>query len=267
MSFCFCPLRSGSSGNALLVQAGSVRVLVDAGLTGRALSESLAQLSATPDSLSAILISHEHSDHICGVGVISRRHDLPVYATEKTWAAMDTKKSIGQIAPKNRRLLCANEDLYIHDLCVSPFSIPHDAADPVGFSILYGGKKLCIATDIGHLSDSWMHALTGANLLLLEANHDLDMMARSTRYPAVLKRRILGRRGHLSNADSGKAISMLVESGLSHVILGHLSAETNTPAIAEQTVCAALLSCGITPHKDVRVDIAHRDRIGNLYTL
>jgi len=267
MPFCFCPLRSGSSGNALFVQAGNTRVLVDAGLSGRAVEQALREIGATPDSLGAILISHEHADHIRGVGVLSRRYDLPVYATEKTWLAMEDKPGITGIAPRHRRLLCAGQDFYICDLAVSPFAIPHDAADPVGFSLHCGGRKLCIATDLGHLAQSWLAALSGANLVLLEANHDPGLLGRSVRYPAYLKRRILSRHGHLSNADCGTAVVRLAEQGTRHVILGHLSAETNTPALAERTVSDALWAAGIEPQTDVRVDLALRDRIGRLYSL
>ena len=186
MPFCFCPLRSGSSGNALFVQAGNFRVLVDAGLSGRAVERALAEIGVTPDTLSGILVTHEHSDHIQGVGVLSRRFHLPVYATEGTWAAMESKPGIDRIALANRRAFRPGQDFYVGDLAVCPFSIPHDAADPVGFSLLYGGRKLCIATDLGHVSPDWMQALSGADLVLLEANHDPDMLRATPRYSAAL---------------------------------------------------------------------------------
>lgn len=267
MPFCFCPLRSGSSGNALFVQAGNTRVLVDAGLSGRTVEQALTEVGVSPDSLNAILVSHEHADHIRGVGVLSRRYNLPVYATEKTWLAMETCQGMAGIALRDRRVLGAGQDFYVRDLAVSPFSIPHDAADPVGYSLHFGGRKLCVATDLGHLSLSWLTALSGANLALLEANHDPGLLDRSVRYPAYLKRRILSRNGHLSNEDCGTAVVRLAKRGTRHFILGHLSAETNTPALASQTVSAALSAAGLKPQEDVLVDLAHRDRNAGLYTL
>ncbi len=267
MPFCFCPLRSGSSGNALFVQAGNFRVLVDAGLSGRAVERALAEIGVTPDTLSGILVTHEHSDHIQGVGVLSRRFHLPVYATEGTWAAMESKPGIDRIALANRRAFRPGQDFYVGDLAVCPFSIPHDAADPVGFSLLYGGRKLCIATDLGHVSPDWMQALSGADLVLLEANHDPDMLRDTPRYSAALKKRILGRRGHLSNGESGEALVRLCRDGLRCVVLGHLSAETNSPELAFETVCAALRAAGAEPGDDVRVDMAWRERMGRFYAL
>lgn len=267
MPFCFCPLRSGSSGNALFVQAGDVRVLVDAGLSGRAVERALGELSVAPDTLSALLVTHEHSDHIQGAGILSRRYDIPIYATEKTWLAMEQKAAMKDVALKNRRAFLAGEDFYIRDLGVSSFSIPHDAADPVGYALLHGGHKVSVATDLGHISKGWMRAVAGSDLLLLEANHDPGMLRAHARYPSYLKRRILGTKGHLSNDDSGSALAELVQLGLRHVILGHLSAETNTPDLAHETVCAALRAEGICPGQDVQVDMAWRDRIGKLYDI
>lgn len=267
MSFCFCPLRSGSSGNALFVQAGGVRVLVDAGLSGKAVERAMGDIGATPDTLGAILITHEHTDHTAGVGVLSRRWDLPVYATEDTWIAMEAKGCLGEVALKNRRTFANDQDFYVGDLAVSPFSIPHDAADPVGFALYHAGRKLCVATDLGHISHGWMKAIEGSDLVLLEANHDPDLLRASTRYHARLKSRILGKRGHLSNADSGSALTELAELGLRHVILGHLSAETNTPELAHSTVCERLQEAGIRPGDDIQVDLAYRDRTGGLYEI
>lgn len=267
MSFSFCPLRSGSSGNALFVQAGDVRILVDAGLSGRMVERALSEIGVTPDTLSAILISHEHSDHIAGAGVLSRRWDLPVYANEQTWLAMESKPSIKGIALKHRIAFETGGAFYIGNLAVSPFSIPHDAADPVGFSLNYKSRKICIATDLGHIAPGWLTALEEADLVLLEANHDPELLRASTRYHARLKARILGRKGHLSNGDSGSALLRLAEGGLKHVILGHMSAETNTPELAFRTVTGALQAEGLCIGKDIRVDLARRDHIGGLYDI
>lgn len=267
MALCFCPLRSGSSGNVLFVQAGNTRVLVDAGLSGRAVERALDEIGVTMDTISAILVTHEHSDHIAGAGILSKRHDIPVYATEGTWAAMDTKACMKGVTLKNRRMFESGGDFYVQDLAVASFAIPHDAADPVGFALMHGGRKLCVATDLGHIEKGWIQAVSGADLVLLEANHDPELLRASTRYHARLKSRILGRKGHLSNGDSGTALTTLVESGLTHVVLGHLSAETNTPELAHKTVCDTLTAAGIKPGNDIRVDMAWRDRIGHFYEI
>ncbi|MDL2318010.1 MBL fold metallo-hydrolase [Eubacteriales bacterium OttesenSCG-928-A19] len=267
MPFCFCPLRSGSSGNAIFVQAGAVRVLVDAGLSGRAVERALADIDAAPDSIQAILVTHEHSDHIAGVGVLSRRYDIPVYASEKTWLAMEDKASIRGIALKNRYAFTPNESFYIHDLAVSPFSTPHDAADPVGFALNFAGRKICVATDLGHVGGSLMQALSGSDLVLLEANHDPDLLRANQRYSARLKARILGKKGHLSNGDSGDALIRLVQEGLHHVILGHLSGDNNSPELAYNTVCTALQASGIRPGSDIQVDLAWREQTGGVYEI
>lgn len=265
MPFCFSPLRSGSSGNALLVQAGDVRVLVDAGLSCRAIENALAECAVTPDTLGAVLVTHEHSDHIKGLALLSKRHNLPVYATEGTWLAMQDKPGFDQIPAKNRRAFEPEQPFFMRDLLVTPFSIPHDAADPVGFSFQFGARKLCVATDLGHIAPGWMRALQGANLALLESNHDPEMLRAHPRYPSRLKARILGRRGHLCNADCGKAVVALAQAGLTNVILGHLSAETNRPELALETVEAALSEAGIRPGEDVRVTLSQRDRNGGVY--
>ncbi|MDR0929553.1 MAG: MBL fold metallo-hydrolase [Oscillospiraceae bacterium] len=260
MSFCFCPLRSGSGGNALFVQAGRARVLVDAGLSGKKIECALGEIGIAPETLTGIIISHEHSDHIQGAGVLSRRYDLPLYATEGTWRAMGDQR----VADKNRRVFAVGEDFFIRDLAIAPFAIPHDAAEPVGFSLLHAGRKICIATDLGHIAPGWTQALRGADLVLLEANHDPDRLRASIRYSAHLKARILGRQGHLSNGDCGQVLVQLAQSGLRHAILGHMSEETNTPELAFDTVSAALQEAGVRP-QDMRVDLAYRDRTGGLY--
>ncbi len=267
MPFYFSPLRSGSSGNALLAQAGNTRILVDAGLSGRAIEGALAECGVTPDTLSAILISHEHSDHTRGVAVLSRKYDLPVYATEGTWTAMEGCIDTNRIALKNRRAFTAGQDFYVHDVLVSPFSIPHDAADPVGFSLLSGVRKLSIATDLGHIAPGWMRALAGSDLVLLESNHDPELLRAHPRYPARLKTRILGKRGHLSNAACGEALVQLISTGVTNVILGHLSGETNRPELALSTVLETITEAGIRPGDDMRVALAHRERNGGLYTI
>ena len=264
MRFTFCPLFSGSSGNSLFIGAGDTRILVDAGMPGRAIEAQLRALDVAPDTLSGILITHEHSDHIKGVGILSRKYDLPVYANEGTWMAMQDK--IGGVALKNQRLFYTGEDFYIGELNVSPFSIPHDAAEPVGYAFHYGSVKAATATDIGHINEKWMSAVAGARVMMLESNHDMNLLI-SGPYPLQLKNRIKGRRGHLCNDDSARALVELCRAGLQNVILGHLSKENNLPELAFQTAYDALCAAGIRPGEDVTLEVARREQISGIYTL
>ena len=211
MEMYFCPLYSGSSGNALFVQYGNTRLLVDAGKTGQQLTEALGRIGVAPETLSGILITHEHSDHIAGVGVMARRYRLPVFATGGTWAAMEAK--VGKIGPGLRQEIQAGRDFYLGDIGVVPFPIPHDAADPVGFR-LYGGKlSVATATDLGHFSRYVYDEIAGSDLILLESNHDPEMLRANPRYSGWLKQRILGERGHLSNQACAEALLRLTAAG------------------------------------------------------
>lgn len=264
MSFVFCPLFSGSSGNCLYLAAGNTRLLIDAGMPAKAILTALETLGVSPAELSGILITHEHSDHIRGVGPLSRKYDVPVYANLGTWTAMESK--LGEVPSRNQRVFRTGEDFYVREIGVEPFPIPHDAAEPVGFSLLHHGRKVAVATDLGHIQQGWMRAVAGADLLLLESNHDLRMLENS-RYPQYLKSRIRGRKGHLSNGDCGKALCDLVASGVRTCILGHLSQENNMPELAYQTVRDALTEQQIICGQDFRLDMAWRDRMGNFYTI
>ena len=159
------------------------------------------------NDIDAVLITHEHADHILGAGILSRKYDIPLYANEKTWAAMEDK--IGGVSRKNKRLLPA-ADFYIDDLEIESYPIPHDAADPVGYCVSYQNKKVSIMTDLGHCSQKILKKVSGSNIVLLESNHDIDML-NAGRYPYYLKRRILSSRGHLSNVDAARAAVSLVE--------------------------------------------------------
>jgi phosphoribosyl 1,2-cyclic phosphodiesterase len=174
--------------------------------------------------------------------VLSRRYDLPVYAAAACWEHMPA--SLGKIAQKNRRVFEPDQDFYLRQLCVHPFSTPHDAAHAVGYSFSHDGKKLSIMTDIGHVSGIMLDEVAGSDLLLLEANHDVDMLKAGS-YPYPLKMRILSSRGHLCNEDAGLVLQKLYERGVKNAILGHLSQENNTPELALVTVQAVLESAGL----------------------
>ncbi|MBQ9300143.1 MAG: MBL fold metallo-hydrolase [Clostridia bacterium] len=265
MRFTFCPLFSGSSGNALFVGAGGTRILIDAGLSGRAVSEALNSIGILPETLNGILVTHEHSDHVKGVGILSRKYHLPVYANARTWAAME--RQVGTIAPSLHREFETGESFFLGDFSVMPFAIPHDAADPVGYRVYCGACSVATATDMGYFSAKVYDALSGVDILVLESNHDIDMLHANERYSAALKSRILGRHGHLSNEACAEALWMLYQTGVRHVVLGHLSHENNTPELAMRTVCEAMQAHGLVIGRDIMVDMAWRDHVGGVYEL
>lgn len=261
----FCSLSSGSSGNSTYAAVGSTRLLVDAGLTGRDIAQALAQISVLPENISAILITHEHSDHIKGVGVLSRRYHIPVYANEATWEKMS--RSVGEIPVGLRRVFETESDFYIGDINVFPIPILHDTAEPVAFRLYAGNRSVAVATDMGKVTKKVLRYLSGSDLILLESNHDPEMLISNPSYSEALKRRILGTHGHLSNLSCALSLLSLYETGVRHVLLGHLSRDNNTPELAMQTVRDELIRQGLKPDQDIRLDMTFRNRVGGYYTL
>ena len=265
MEMYFCPLFSGSSGNALFCQYGNTRLLIDAGKTGSRIDEALKGIGVAPDSLDGILITHEHSDHIQGAGVMARKHHLPLYATQDTWMAMAGK--IGKIPGDLIRTVQSGKGFWLEEIGVEPFSIPHDAADPVGYRLWGGTLSVSTATDLGIFTQDVFERISGSTLVLLESNHDPDMLRANPNYNAQLKARILGDRGHLSNESCAGALLRLIAGGTRHLILGHLSGENNTPVLARRVSETAMLREGIRPGEDVQLAVALRDQPGGIYML
>ena len=261
----FCTLFSGSSGNAVYFSTEQGAVLVDCGMSGRQVLDALCAAGLDPAGLRALLITHEHSDHVRGVGVLSRKLGLPVYATEGTWQGMEN--AVGELAPHHRIVIRAGESFFLNDLEVAPFSIPHDAADPVGYRIYAKNHSVAVATDLGHFSSTVRDAVTGADLVLLESNHDPQLLRQNPHYPQRLKARILGNKGNLSNASGAQAAVCLAQSGTRHLLLGHLSSENNTPDLAYRTTHAALTNAGACVGGDVTLHVAARYRASYLYTM
>lgn len=255
----FCTIASGSSGNCTYIGTEHTKILIDAGISGKKIEEGLAELKLTGDEIDALFITHEHVDHIKGAGILSRRFDIPIFATAGTWAAMEG--SLGKIAPSNKRVIYADEVCPINDICVKPFAIPHDAAEPVGYNVFSGEKKVTLATDIGHVTDTVRESIEGSNLLLLESNHDIDLLRKGS-YPWPLKRRILGEKGHLSNADAGELLVQAMTGKTKYVFLGHLSEENNDPHLAYETVEKILRQNRIEVGKHLKMDMASRSRNG-----
>lgn len=252
-----CSLFSGSSGNCIFVSNNDTAILIDAGVSGRRIEEALKSIGESFDKIAGIIITHEHSDHISGAGILSRRYKIPIYANSLTWEAM--RPFLGKISGSLIKHIETGKEHVIGDMAVRPFPIPHDAACPVGYNLLINGKKITIATDIGHMNNELLSNLEKSDMVLLESNHDIDMLM-TGRYPWPLKQRILGDHGHLCNEMAGKTVAHLAECGTKMFLLGHLSKENNFPELAYRTVCNALMERNINPAKDVFLDVALRDR-------
>ena len=260
----FCSLFSGSSGNCIFIGDDRTKILIDAGLSGKRIISALDSIGENPSEVSAILVTHEHSDHTKGVGILSRKFDIPVFANENTWSAMEPE--LGKIELKNRVCFTTGQNFSIGSIDVRPFMIPHDATEPVGFSFFAGNRKITSATDIGHMNMPLLRELENSELLLLESNHDIEMLKVGP-YPWHLKKRVMGDNGHLSNDMAGKVIAYLAEKGTKNFFLGHLSRENNFPELAYQTVCNALSDKKICAGEDVMLEVAYRDRTGKIIQL
>jgi phosphoribosyl 1,2-cyclic phosphodiesterase len=259
-----CTLASGSSGNATYIEGGSTAVLVDAGLSGRAIADSLNSIGVNPDNLNGILITHEHIDHVKGVGVLSRRFDLKIFASEQTWSEITT--IVGSIPDYNRCVVESGTAFEIEDLQVEIFDTSHDAADSVGYSFLCDEVRVGIATDTGFLTRSARKHIDGSDLFVFEANHDLGML-RTGRYPWALKKRIMSDWGHLSNISAGHCLASLVGGKTKGVILAHLSKENNLPELAYSTVANILVEAGLNVGADFTMEVAPRYNPGQLWEI
>ncbi|MEG2104173.1 MAG: MBL fold metallo-hydrolase [Oscillospiraceae bacterium] len=234
-------LASGSGGNCTLVREGETAVLIDAGISLRRISTSLAELGLLMDDLSGILITHEHNDHICGLKTLVKHHDIPIFAPRTV--ANHLRYSVAGVEDFITELIPGQEGS-VGGFSVLPFHTPHDTPESVGYRIS-GRQIFASCTDCGHITDEMLEGLSGADIALIEANHDIEMLCAGS-YPPQLKRRILSDFGHLSNKLSGELAVKLYESGTHQLILAHLSHENNDPYIARRTVLAALSQEGIS---------------------
>ena len=255
--FKFCNLYSGSSGNCSFIETDKTKILVDCGVSFKKIKEGLESINQDIHDIDAVLITHEHSDHIKGLGVLSKNIDVPIYANKKTLDEIEKKYFISSTKP-----FVTDELFEINDLKILPFSIPHDAADPVGFTINHKNKKISLATDIGHVENKLYKNLNESSFVLLESNYEPDML-KSSSYPYSLKHRILGPEGHLSNEDASNVIKTLVNNGLNNIMLGHLSKENNFPELAYQTTVNELIECNVDIDK-LQLSVADREKINNI---
>lgn len=259
----YISVSSGSSGNCHFISNGSTKILVDAGLSGKKIEKNLLQHSQDLKEIQGIFVTHEHTDHIKGVGIISRRYDIPVYATEGTWRGM--QDNIGGISEQNRKLITIGKSVDIGTIQLDAYSVPHDALEPCGFTITNGKKKLSIATDLGYVTKEVVKALYGSDFVVLESNYDEELL-RYSGYPYSLKARLRSNQGHLSNEDAGKLAVALVKSGITRISLAHLSKENNHPMLAQQVVSDMMKEQQIT-EKDVALGVLLRDCVSEQYTL
>lgn len=231
----FCSIASGSSGNCIYVGSDTTHILVDVGISGKRTEAGLKELELSMRDIDGIFITHEHADHIAGLGVLARKYEIPIYATEGTIGALKQTASLGKIPEDLYHPVRADEKIIMGDLVCNPMRISHDAAEPVAYRIGYGKKHVGIITDLGNYNDYTVESLKGMDALLLEANHDVNMLQVGP-YPYRLKQRILGDKGHLSNERAGQLLCRLLHDGLQTVMLGHLSKENNLPELAYEAV-------------------------------
>lgn len=250
-----CSIASGSSGNCVYVGSDATHLLVDVGISGKRTEAGLRELGLTGRDIDGILITHEHSDHISGLGVLARKYGIPIYATHGTIRAMKNISGLEGLDDSLFHEVWEDKKLILKDLTVNPMHISHDAAQPVGYRISYGDKKVAVCTDLGIYNDYTVECLKGMDAILLEANHDVNMLQVGP-YPYYLKQRILGDRGHLSNENSGRLLCRVLHDGLQAVLLGHLSKENNLPELAYESVRMEI-NMGDNPYRagdfDIRV--------------
>lgn len=255
---------SGSSGNCIYAGSDNTHLLIDSGISAKRIENGLKELELTGKDLDGILVTHEHVDHINGIGVMARRYGVPVYTTSGTKQAILETKSVGKIDADLIRVIQPEQDFTIKDFTINATSIWHDAAEPVCYSLYQDGKKASIATDLGDYNQHIIEKLKDSDLLFIEANHDIKMLEVGP-YPYYLKRRILGKQGHLSNERAGQFIEELWNDRLKYIFLGHLSKENNFEELAYETVKLELTNSTVGKKTgEVPIQVARRDRVSEL---
>ena len=259
-----CSIASGSSGNCVYVGSDTTHLLVDTGISRRKIEEGLKTLALSVQDLDGILITHEHSDHISGLGVLIRRREIPIYATRGTIQKMREMESLRHIPADLFQEVREEEHFTIKDVMVAPMQISHDAAQPAAYRFRHDKKWVGIITGLGVYNEYTVECMRGMDVILLEANHDVRMLE-SGPYPYYLKRRILGERGHLSNELSGRFLSRILHDQLKAVILGHLSKENNLAELAYETVRLEItMADNEFKGNDFPIMVAKRDEVSGV---
>lgn len=252
-------IASGSSGNCIYVGNDNTHILIDTGVSRKKIVDGLKAAQLSISDISAVLVTHEHSDHIKGLGVLTRKDEIPVYSTKGTIAGIKACDYIGELNNDLFHCIEADRDFKINDLTVHAFNISHDANEPVAYTINDGEKKVGIATDLGFYDDYIVDNLTGSQAMLIEANHDVNLLQVGS-YPYYLKQRILGNKGHLSNENSGRLIDRVLHNDVKHIFLGHLSKENNYDKLAFETVRLEIdMSDSAYKAADFNIEVARRD--------
>ena len=262
-----CSIASGSSGNCIYVGSDDTNILIDVGISKKRIEEGLSEIGIPCESLDAILITHEHSDHIQGLGVFSRKYKVPIYATGGTIRGIENYKNLGKMPEGLLHVIKVDETFSIGNLEVHPFSISHDALEPSGFRVEQDGKTIAVATDLGIYNEYTVENLKDVNALVLEANHDIHMLEVGP-YPYPLKRRVMGDQGHLSNELSGRLLCDILHDKLQCVMLGHLSKDNNYENLAYETVKLEV-TLGDNPYQgeDIHIIVAKRDEVSEMITV
>ena len=259
-----CSIASGSSGNCIYVGSDDTHLLIDTGISRKRIEEGLRQLEIKGEELDGILITHEHSDHIQGLGVFSRKYEIPVYATPGTIEGIRSYSGLGRLPDGLLHPIHTDELFLLGDVTVSPFAISHDANEPSGYRLECGGKSVAVATDLRKYDDYTVEHLKNLDAVLLEANHDIHMLEVGG-YPYYLKQRILGDKGHLSNELSGRLLCDILHDNLKHIVLGHLSKENNYAKLAYETVkLEVTLSDNDYRGEDLDMFVAGRDTVSDI---
>lgn len=263
----FLSLGSGSSGNCYYLTTGNTSILIDAGIGIRVLKKTLKSFDIEIDRIDAVFVTHDHADHIKAVGNLANDYGKSVYSTERVHAGINSNYCMtSKLTEEHVRIIQKDVPLQLGDMVITPFDVPHDSSDCVGYQVQAGDVVFCLITDAGHVTSIMEEQVSKANYLVLEANHDEDMLMMGT-YPAYLKGRIRGDRGHLCNKESARLIAEHATPVLKHVWLCHLSEENNHPELARKTVEGLLRSFGIIPGVDFELDILKRKSPSDLYEL
>ena len=260
-------IASGSSGNCIYIGSDKTHILVDAGISNKRIQQGLNDIGLKGGDVDGILITHEHSDHIKGLGVLARKYQVPIYATRETLDEIRSKSSLGDYDRELLHPVCPDVDFVVGDLTVKPFSIDHDAANPVAYRVQCGERSVAVATDMGHYDQYIIDHLRDLDALLLESNHDVRMLE-SGPYPYYLKRRILGDHGHLSNENAGRLLNCILHDRMKKILLGHLSKENNYAELAYETVRLEIDE-GDCPYgaADFSITVAGRDQMSEIVNL